>query len=149
MPGKSLPTIKTIWGLAKSPELNLNDEELHLIVSGHTGKESIRKLNTKEIAKVVGVLQSMKDSVKKSNRKNNPSTTGNQGTVNQRKKIDALTKELGWEDEARLRGFCKKMFKVERVEWLNYKQCSKLIEALKSMGNRIKVKLDTEETKEV
>ncbi len=32
------------------------------------------------------------------------------------------------------------MFQVSSVEWLNYQQCSKLIEALKSMVEREKVK---------
>lgn len=42
--------------------------------------------------------------------------------------------------EGRVNGLCKKMFKVSSVEWLNYQQCSKLIEALKSMVEREKGK---------
>lgn len=33
---------------------------------------------------------------------------------------------------------CRKMFGVGAVEWLDYQQCSKLIEALKSMAKRQK-----------
>ena len=33
------PNIKKIWGIAKSPELKLTDEELHLVVQAHTGKD--------------------------------------------------------------------------------------------------------------
>ena len=34
-------TIKTLWGLAKSKELGLTEEELHLLVARETGKDSI------------------------------------------------------------------------------------------------------------
>ena len=33
-------TIKTLWGLAKSKELGLTEEELHLLVARETGKDS-------------------------------------------------------------------------------------------------------------
>lgn len=62
--------------------------------------------------------------------------SGNPATENQRKKVYKLTQELGWEKPARVNGLCMKMFKVSSVEWLNYQQCSKLIEALKSMAAR-------------
>ena len=32
----SQPSIKRVWGIAKSPELKLTDEELHLLVQAHT-----------------------------------------------------------------------------------------------------------------
>ena len=36
----SQPSIKRVWGIAKSPELKLTDEELHLLVQAHTGKDN-------------------------------------------------------------------------------------------------------------
>lgn len=36
------PNIKKIWGIAKSPELKLTDEELHLVVQAHTGKDHLQ-----------------------------------------------------------------------------------------------------------
>ena len=36
---KPAPTLKTVWGLAKSPELQLTSEELHLLVAGYIGKD--------------------------------------------------------------------------------------------------------------
>ena len=39
------PTIRMLWGIAKSPELGMTDEELHLLVLSHTGKDSIKQLN--------------------------------------------------------------------------------------------------------
>ena len=101
--------IRKLWGIAKSPELRLSDEDLHLVVQAHTGKDSIKELNNRELNTCIRVLLNMKDK---------------------------LTQELGWEKPARVNGLCMKMFKVSSVEWLNYQQCSKLIEALKSMAAR-------------
>lgn len=129
------PTIRMLWGMAKSPELSLTDEELHLLVSAHTGKDSIRELNQRELSTMVGVLANMKSSASKNGRSDRR-TNGNTGTINQRKKIYKLTEALGWDKKARVNGLCKKMFGVACVEWLNYQQCSKLIEALKSMVDR-------------
>lgn len=131
----SQPSIKKVWGIAKSPELKLTDEELHLVVQAHTGKDSIKALNKRELTTVIRVLSGMKYSVKNENRGRSRSG-GNPATENQRKKIYHLTQELGWDKPSRVNGLCQKMFKVSRVEWLTYQQCSKLIEALKSMAKR-------------
>lgn len=128
------PTVRMLWGLAKCPELSLTDEELHLVVSAHTGKDSIKALNKRELQTVIRVLGSMKDSVKKAGRGKH--SGGNTSTENQRKKIYRLTQGLGWDKPARVNGMCRKMFGVSAVEWLDYQQCSKLIEALKSMVKR-------------
>lgn len=129
------PTIRMLGGLAKCQELSLTDEELHLIVSAHTGKDSIKQLNQRELGTVIGVLGNMKSSASKNGRSDRQ-TRGNTGTVNQRKKIYRLTERLGWDKPARVNGLCKRMFGVACVEWLDYQQCSKLIEALKSMAER-------------
>lgn len=129
------PSIKTVWGIAKSPELRLTDEELHLVVAAHTGKESIKELNKRELCRVISVLGNMKESARKAEGSRSH-RGGNPATENQRKKIYKLAQSLGWDKPARLNGFCKKMFHVSSVEWLDYRQCSKLIEALKSMGQR-------------
>jgi hypothetical protein len=131
-------SIKTIWGLAKSPELLLSDEDLYSIIYRETGKDSMRKLGKKEITKICSVLLEMKDSMKGKPKKRTD-TRGNKLTKEQRQKIYRLTGELGWNDNnARINGFVKKVFKVERIEWLNNGQCSKLIEMLKEMVERKK-----------
>ena len=150
----SQPSIKRVWGIAKSPELKLTDEELHLLVQAHTGKDSIKALNKRELQTVIRVLGNMKDSTKKSERGRNRYSgsevtenrySGSEVTENQRKKIYKLTQELGWDKPARVNGMCQKMFCVSAVEWLNYQQCSKLIEALKSMLKRQKEKEEQDE----
>lgn len=133
------PTLRTVWGLAKCPELHMTDEQLHLVVQAHTGKDSMRQLTRYEIGIVAGVLISMKMSARKAERDRRRSA-GNPTTENQRKKIYCLTQELGWDDPARLNGLCKRMCGVSCVEWLNYQQCSKVIEALKNMVKREKEK---------
>jgi len=81
----SQPSIKRVWGIAKSPELKLTDEELHLLVQAHTGKDSIKALNKRELQTVIRVLGNMKDSAKKSERGRNR-YSGSEVTENQRKK---------------------------------------------------------------
>lgn len=133
------PSIRKLWGIAKCPELKLTDEEVHLVVAGHTGKDSIRDLNKRELQMVIRVLYSMKESARKSKHRQK-TCAGNPATENQRKKIYRLAEELGWDKPSRLSGMCQRMFKVSAVEWLDYKQCSKLIEALKKMAERQKDK---------
>lgn len=129
-------TIQTIWGLAKSPELSMSGEELHLLVTRETGKESIKLLNQREIRKVVLVLADMKQSV---NGKCTYGKTGNKATTSQRRKVYKLVQELGWEDDPkRINGFVRRMFRVDRLEWLNDGECGQLIEALKQMVKRKK-----------
>lgn len=119
-------SIRTLWAIAKSPELHLSDEDLHAVVFRETGKESMKKLSQGEINEVARVLQNMKDSVNSSAR-----------TVQQRRKIFALTEELGWNDDPRrIQGFVKRVTGVDRLEWLNVAQCEKVIEGLKAMVAR-------------
>ena len=137
-------TLRTVFGIAKSKELQLTDDELHLIVESHTGKSSLKELNDKEIQVVVRELSRLKDRQKRNSRAEKYNR-GNQSTINQRKKIYRLTEELGWNtNSARLSGFVKRMFGVTAVEWLNYEQCSKLIEALKGMIERENKKLQAD-----
>ena len=130
-------TNRTIFGIAKSAELKLSNEDLYAIVLNQTGKEHISDLTQREKEKVVSELVRLKESVsKESRRSEHPSNSGNEATVNQRKKIYKLTEALGWKEKSRISGMCKRMFGIESVEWLNYRQCSDLIEALKNMVDR-------------
>lgn len=132
------PSLKTIWGIAKSQDLRMTDEELYIVVEAHTGKDSLRQLTKREMNTVIQVLVAMRDSSMRKER-GNTRERGNTATENQRKKIYCLAKELGWEKSSRVNGMCKRLFGVERVEWLDYQECRKLIEALKSMVKRKEV----------
>lgn len=137
--GRKPPSIKTLWAIAKSPELHLSDEDLHAVVYRETGKESMRKLTQGEINGVARVLQNMKDSVSTDPRTKRTDTGGDARTVRQRRKIYILAGELGWNnDERRIHGFAKRMTGVDRLEWLTPTQCGKVIEGLKALIDRQK-----------
>ena len=106
----SQPSIKRVWGIAKSPELKLTDEELHLLVQAHTGKDSIKALNKRELQTVIRVLGNMKDSAKKSERGRNR-YNGSEVTENQRKKIYKLHAGA-WMGQA-----CKGQWNVSEDVW--------------------------------
>lgn len=130
-------SIRTLWAIAKSPELHLSDEDLHAVVYRETRKESMKQLTQGEINRVARVLQNMKDSVGGSARGKRTDEGGDPRTVQQRRKIYALTEALGWnKDPQRIQGFVKRMTGVDRLEWLTVAQCEKVIEGLKAMVAR-------------
>lgn len=134
--GRSYCTIKTMWGLAKSKELHMSDEELHDLVMRETGKDSIRNLTKGEISGICGILIAHKEGVKRQTAAVNYER-GNPMTERQRKKIAVLEEQLGWKDsKGKLRAMVKRMFGVETVEWCTYRQCQSLIEAMKAILER-------------
>ncbi len=133
--GRKQPSIRTLWAIAKSPELGMTDEDLHAVVYRETRKESMRKLTQGEINAVARVLQNMKDSVSRSSHAKRTDEGGNTGTVELRRKIYMLAQDLGW-SPAQVDGLAKRMFRVERQEWLDRRQCVKLTEALKAILER-------------
>ena len=135
--GRKQPSIRTLWAIAKSPELHMTDEDLHAVVYRETGKESIKALTQGQINEVARVLQNMKDGVSRSTRTKRTDEGGDVRTVQQRRKIYALTEQLGWNDNPqRIQGFVKRMTGVDRLEWLNVAQCEKVIEGLKAILKR-------------
>lgn len=122
-------TLRMIWGLAKSPELSMTDEELHIFVEARTGKSSLKELSQQEKNEVAHALIALKPVQEEEKR-------GNPATARQRWRIRQLAAEIGWDNPARLDGLAKKMTGVEKVEWLDNGQCSKLIEALKEIRKR-------------
>ena len=135
--GRKQPSIRTLWAIAKSPELHMTDEDLHAVVYRETGKESIKALTQGQINEVARVLQNMKDGVSRSTRPKRTDEGGDVRTVQQRRKIYALTEQLGWNDNPqRIQGFVKRMTGVDRLEWLNVAQCEKVIEGHKAILKR-------------
>lgn len=51
--GRKQPSIRTLWAIAKSPELHLTDEDLHAVVYRETGKESISPRDVAEVSEVI------------------------------------------------------------------------------------------------
>ena len=115
----------------------MTDEDLHAVVYRETGKESIKALTQGQISEVARVLQNMKDGISRSTRPKRTDEGGDARTVQQRRKIYALTESLGWNDNPqRIQGFVKRMTGVDRLEWLNVAQCEKVIEGLKAILKR-------------
>lgn len=135
--GRKPASIRTLWAIAKSPELGLSDDDLHSVVFRETGKESMKKLTQGEINTLARVLQNMKDGVERDTSSKRTDEGGDPRTVPLRHKIYALCDTLGWNDDNnRINGFVKKMCGVDRIEWLTMAQCNKVVEALKSMVAR-------------
>ena len=131
-------SIRTIWGLAKSPGLALSEDDLYALVWRETGKEHMRELSQGEIDKVCRALAALKAS---SGAPPAPAKRwpGNMGADRLRGKVYAMSYQLGWNgDKARINGLVRKMFEVSALEWLNARQCSQLIEAMKAMAEREK-----------
>lgn len=115
----------------------MTDEDLHALVYRETGKESIKALTQGQISEVARVLQNMKDGISRNTRAKRTDEGGDARTVQQRRKIYALTESLGWNDNPqRIQGFVKRMTGVDRLEWLNVAQCEKVIEGLKAILKR-------------
>lgn len=121
-----------IYAIAKSPQLGMTDEELHLLVGGMTGKDSLKELTKRELIDLTTKLQEMRDSASGKKDKRNFTRRGNRATERQRRKMYMLMKELGWTDK-RVRGFARKMVGTETIEWLNHEQCAILIEGMKKL----------------
>ena len=133
--GRWQASIRTLWAIAKSPELHMDSDDLHAVVHREMGKESLKALSPSELNRVAHVLQDLKDSGKR--RLKRTDEGGNPKTEAQRRKIHALCVELGWNDNPqRIQGFVKRMTKIDRIEWLDQKQCAVVIEALKAMVAR-------------
>lgn len=129
-------SIRTIWGLAKSPGLALDEGDLYALVWRETGKEHMRDLSQGEIDKVCRALAALKQSsgAPPAPVKRRP---GNQAADRLRGKVYAMSYQLGWDgDKARINGLVRKMFGVSALEWLTAHQCSQLVEAMKAMAER-------------
>lgn len=144
---KSALTLRSLWGLAKCPELRLDEEDLYGIVLRETGKEHLRDMTQSDISRVCRVLYTLKDQARGGSSVYHPKRTdeaGNDATVEQRRRIWHLCRQLGWEDPGQINGFCRRMCRVDRLEWMTPAQCRKVIEGLKAMAARKKANVNAE-----
>lgn len=135
--GRSHASIRTIWGIAKSPELALEEADLYSVIFRETGKEHMTELTQGQIDKVARVLQNMKDGARRDVQHKRTDEGGDLRTEKQRHKIYALCEQMGWNDDNnRINGFVKRICHVDRIEWASPSQCSKVIQALTAMTQR-------------
>lgn len=140
---KKIYAISSALGMT---EQGNREDELHLLVAGLTGKESVKKLTYREAQAVIGKLSQLQGSQTPPNPKRereHPSRPG--GVTNgQQKKIWALMYELQKYDEApsivslgdRLCAVIKKEMGIDAIArspfaWLDFDQGRRLIEVLK------------------
>ena len=120
--------ISKIWAAAK--ERGIDRDDVYALVFQLSGQDSIKELSYQQANEVI-------DRIVVSSKQKEYQTLGRQSTQEMRKKIYMLTVDLGWnKNPLRIQGLCKKLFKVEKVEWLTEKQCWRLIETLKDMVKR-------------
>lgn len=119
---------------AAAKKLGLDKEGIHEVVFRETGKTSLTQLSKSEIVSVAKAINGQHSSPPSNLNQKRTNEGGNPRTRKQRALIYKLTEKLGWNDDNnRINGFVKKMFHVDRIEWLNVAQCAELIEALKAM----------------
>lgn len=120
--------ISKIWATAK--EQGIDREDVYALVLQVSGQDSIKGMTQDQANKVI-------DRIVGTCSRPEYQKQGRITTDQMRKKIYILTVELGWDkNPKRLEGFCKRLFKVEKVEWLDERQCYQLIETLKDMVKR-------------
>lgn len=111
-------------------ELGWDDEFLHNVVKGVTGKEHISELSKYEAIDVIDHMEG------KSN-KNSWNHIPNRISKEQIWKINDLAKKLGWSNNPkRLLGFIRTFYNVEALQWLTKAQAWKVIEGLKAQLER-------------
>ena len=136
--------IKLIWVLAR--QLGMTSDDLHEMIAGATGKDSIKSLSTSEGARVIDSLVRAGARVKRKRqpRRDLPPNIVELLTPKQASFIRYLEKELGWQDNPeRLKGFIKRSIKKEVVR--TKQEAIKVIEGLKNMAEREGRKGVTEE----
>ena len=122
-------------------KINRNDDNLHQMVEGMTGKEHISELSYAEAQEVIGILKERMRGQYKSADKSSSSSGLTEG---QRKKIWALMYQLADCDTQpssaglgdRLCGIVRRELHIDAapnqpLRWLTYQQGSRLIEKLK------------------
>ena len=120
--------ISKIWAAAK--ERGIDKDDVYALVLQVSGQDSIKGMTQDQANKVI-------DRIVGTCSRPEYQKQGRITTDQMRKKIYMLTVYRGWDkNPKRLEGFCKKLFKVEKVEWLDKRQCYQLIETLKDMVAR-------------
>lgn len=141
-------------------QLGLHEDEYRSLLQQVTGKDSAKDLDAGELKRVVEVFYGMGFRVsnkgvgahrhapgqgKKGGKLSPQSRDKKAAEKTQVDKIRALWIEgyhagvIKNRYESGLNAFVKRMFKVERVEWLNWEQSQKAIEAIKQMIERGKI----------
>lgn len=129
-----------IWAMAG--QAGIDKDQLHDLVRGATGKESIRLLSRREAAEVIDRLAALTGApaVRTAAVPAAGGRTIRMKLASRRQvwKIRQLEAQLGWGgDPGRLRGFLRRMAQTDDLQWLTFYDAGKVIEAMKAMAERI------------
>jgi phage gp16-like protein len=136
---------KMIWVLAG--QIGLDDEGLHELVRGATGKESLKGLSYAETAAVIEALRKAGARAKKKRQAKArlPENVTEIVTPEQRRMILFLEKKMGWEtNPERLKGFSRRIIKRDAAR--TKREAQMLILALKNYHTVEEGKGPTNET---
>lgn len=115
--------IRMIYAMSK--RLGMDRDELHCMVHGLTGCDSIRALSVKQGVRVIDRLNVLAGV---------ESEAPNRASKAQQRMILRLAEEMGWLGEpARLRGFLEAKTGVSDVKFLSIDSARRIIEALKAI----------------
>lgn len=121
--GASNAQLRMIFGMAK--KAGMDNDELHCMIHGLTGVESIKALNTSQAARIIDRLNVLTGARK---------DVAARATAAQQHKILALAREMGWTgDPSRLRKFLEAKAKVSDVRFLSIDSARWIIEAMKAI----------------
>lgn len=113
--------IKALWAAAR--KAGLDRDMLYARVEAETGQTSIKAMTAAQAARLTDALNGK---VKQSDYRATDAQVG---------MIMGLARDLGWNsDPARLAGWLRSRWKVERPEWLTSYQARECIEAMKAMS---------------
>lgn len=114
--------LRMIYGLGK--RAGLDNDTLHDMAHGMAGVDSLKAMTRQQAARLIDRLMNgaRAEAVGPANR----------ATPAQRRKIYALTREMGW-DDGRLNAFLARRFGCAHVNFLPAGKVGPVIEALKSM----------------
>jgi hypothetical protein len=123
--------LKAIW--AQSHRMGLNGESLHEFVENQTRKKSLRTLTHTEAQQILLQLQQKKSGKIQTGEEG--SERGNHISFSQIDFIHGLAKEMDW-NRFRTQRLTQRMYGLRKLERMNKKQASGLIEALKAIKKR-------------
>lgn len=135
----SVAQLRAIYGMAH--KTGLDDGDLHALVHGLTGCESLAELTGYNAGRVIDRLKELLG--QETGQKMRGSAGPARATGGQQRKILAQVRAMGWAEEPeRLRGWLRKRYQVENVRFLTPQQAGMCIDALKSMqaGGRMERK---------
>lgn len=127
--------IKMIWALAR--QVGLDNDGLHELIEGLTGKKSIGNLTNTDVSLIIEKLTNAGARIKKKREipKDLPGNVVEMITLKQKKLIKYFNEKLAWQDNPdRLKGFSKRIIKKEMAA--TKEEGTRLILAMRAMVNK-------------